>query len=511
MTMTSRRGFFSLFVLLTLASLLPVWSQRLLPMLDTPNHLALVRGWFSFCDPAYHISDFYTLRIKPVPYILFYASIHGLMQLHFSIETANKIFLSCYLVLFPLSVLYLLRSFGRSDWLAIGGFSLSFSQNWIFGFSSFLMGSCFTVLAVGALVRYLDSGRDRHLGALAIFNLLAFSGHILSWFVYGVIALALLLKEFRSWRRGVWVVLATLPACLLTIANFLGEMSEHTYLQRGEHFEATWKDVPTLLGEFPWRVGNIFPGHFDMLVFWVRFAIIAGLLLWHRQHREKEAPNQTSRLKVIFFVFVLLYFSLPFSIQKPIPWWNLGPRVVWMGMPFVLLLPAGPFADRRKWLLAPLVVLHLLISLRMTALYRSFDERNRGFIELADSLPLGAIATAVPRGLVRPVVEFYEDPASAGGVYLNFPLWPMALKGGFSPYIFNQGIPIRFREEIEEIKYPSIFYPDNVRPWQLPLFDYFIVRDGSDEWAPEDLSLQKIAERGDWTMYKRMYKTTEEP
>ena len=29
---------------LTLALLVPVWSQRMLPMLDTPNHLALVRG-----------------------------------------------------------------------------------------------------------------------------------------------------------------------------------------------------------------------------------------------------------------------------------------------------------------------------------------------------------------------------------------------------------------------------------------------------------------------------------
>ncbi len=76
---------------------------------------------------------------------------------------------------------------------------------------------------------------------------------------------------------------------------------------------------------------------------------------------------------------------------------------------------------------------------------------------------------------------------------------------------FVYGVVARFKEAIGEIKYPDVFHADNVRPWQLPLFDYFIVRDGSDEWAPEDLSLQKIAERGDWTMYKRMYKTTEEP
>ncbi len=152
----------------------------MLPMLDTANHLALVRGWHSYYDPVYHLADFYDLRVKLVPYFLFYAAIHLLMLLHFSIETANKLFLSAYLILFPLSVLYLVRSFGRSDWLALGGFSLAFSQSWMYGFSSFMMGTCFTLLAIGAICRYLEAGRDRDLLALTIFNLLAFFGHILS-------------------------------------------------------------------------------------------------------------------------------------------------------------------------------------------------------------------------------------------------------------------------------------------------------------------------------------------
>src|SRR4249919_981703 len=103
---------------LTIAVLLPVWYARLLPMLDTPNHLALIRAWHNYNDPAYKIAEFYTLRIRPVPYFLFYLVIHLLMYV-VNIEVANKLFLSAYLILFPLSILALARAVRRSPWLAL--------------------------------------------------------------------------------------------------------------------------------------------------------------------------------------------------------------------------------------------------------------------------------------------------------------------------------------------------------------------------------------------------------
>ena len=46
-------------IALTVVALVPVWNQRLLPQLDTPNHLALVRGWHNYHDPRFHIADYY--------------------------------------------------------------------------------------------------------------------------------------------------------------------------------------------------------------------------------------------------------------------------------------------------------------------------------------------------------------------------------------------------------------------------------------------------------------------
>src|SRR3954451_23614905 len=96
-------------IALTIIAVVPVWTQRLLPQLDTPNHLALVRGWHSYNDPSYHIASYYTVRVRPVPYFLFYLVINLLLYA-FQIEVANKLFLSAYLILFPLSVLTLTRA-----------------------------------------------------------------------------------------------------------------------------------------------------------------------------------------------------------------------------------------------------------------------------------------------------------------------------------------------------------------------------------------------------------------
>src|SRR5262249_16072323 len=90
-------------LLLTVVALIPVWRPRMLPLLDMPNHLALVRGWHNYSDPEWRIADYYALRIRPVPYFLYYLTIH-LLLFAFDIEVANKIYLSAYLILFPLSL-----------------------------------------------------------------------------------------------------------------------------------------------------------------------------------------------------------------------------------------------------------------------------------------------------------------------------------------------------------------------------------------------------------------------
>ena len=251
-------------IALTIVALIPVWYPRLLPMLDTPNHLALVRGWHNYHDPAYRIADYYTLRIRPVPYFLFYLSIHLLLYV-FQIEIANKIFLSAYLILFPLSILALARALKRSPWLVVGAFALAFNQNWIYGFSVVPDGYLFHVFLVGALIRYLGGRPLAHPSSLVpARRFLAYFGHVMPWFCFGLVRHRLLLMSLaRAGSAACSASLAMLPSVGFAVVAYLEERTTAPTSRSGEGLSTlagTWQDVPTHGDDFPRRIMELFPG-----------------------------------------------------------------------------------------------------------------------------------------------------------------------------------------------------------------------------------------------------------
>ena len=178
-------------------------------MLDTPNHLSLARGWHEYNDPASRVAEFYELRVRVVPYYLFYGSINLLLYV-VPIETANKIFLSAYLILFPLSVLAVARSLKRSPWLALFAFPFAFNQNWIYGFASYLMSVTFSLFALAALISYLETRKVVYALLLGACCVICYLGHVMPWVLFGLCAIVLLLVAVVV-AVGIAVVLVVLP------------------------------------------------------------------------------------------------------------------------------------------------------------------------------------------------------------------------------------------------------------------------------------------------------------
>jgi hypothetical protein len=498
-------------ITLTSIALIPVWHQRLLPQLDTPNHLALVRGWHSFSDPSFHISDFYTLRIRPVPYFLFYLVIHLLMFVC-SIEIANKLFLSAYLILFPLSILSLARALKRSPWLALGAFPLAFSQNWIYGFSSYLMGTTFMFFSLAALLRWLDGESRRNLIILGVCCTLAYFGHVMPWACFGACAIALVILYRRHWRRCLWAALAMSPSVMFAAGAYIAEKRAHTYFKAGDGLtalSAIWHDVPTLLRDFPRRIMELFPGNADRNVLITITLTVLVLALWKGVHLPDETREQRARIKLILSVLFGLYLVLPYNILKPMAWWYVAPRVPSMMAPFLLLLPAIRLDGWKRVLVAPLVVAAFVIPLTLARLYRDFSNRNTPFMSLVEMLPKGQKVLVVVRGMMRDPnsEEKSGDPSTSAPVYWHFSSWPMALKGGYGPYIFNQGVPIVPKLKLRA---PPWSNTDTFELRQAPDFDYYIVRNPSQELerAP---SLRVVERINEWVLYKRIGELTDEP
>ena len=501
-----------LWIALTIVALIPVWHQRLLPMLDTANHLALARGWHVYHDPSWHVADYYTLRVRPVPYFIFYAAIHWLLYLFSNIEVCNKIFLSAYLILFPLSVLALARALRRSPWLALFAFPLAFNQNWIYGFSSYLMGTCFMFFSMAWLIRWLSGGRRWLLPALGASCILAYFGHVMPWFCFGLCAIALLLLHWRDWQRGLWASLAMLPSVGFAVAAYIEERGAHTYFKNGEGLGAlagVWHDFPTLLMEFPRRIMELFPGNGDRDMLIALALTWVALCIWRGIHVPDESPIERKQILVVLGVLMFAYCMLPYQITKPMAWWYVSPRVPNMMAPIMVLLPAARFERWRKLLLLPVVIVAIALPATLAKLYRDFSSRNAGFMRLAEMTPKGARVLVVVRGMMRGPgsEELSGDPATSAPVYWHFSSWPMALHGGYDPYIFDQGIPLVPKVKL---RVPGWASTDRFELRQAPDFDFYIVRTPSDDMEREP-SLKVQDRFGEWVLFKRVYKMTDEP
>jgi hypothetical protein len=498
-------------VALTAIALIPIWNQRLLPQLDTPNHLALARGWHSFHDARYHISDYYSLRIRPVPYFLFYLAIHLLLYVC-QIEIANKLFLSAYVILFPLSMLALARALRRSPWLALSGFILEFNQNWIYGFSSYLMGTTLMFFSLAALISWLDGARRRMLVALGCTTILAYFGHVMPWFCFGLCAIALLLLHVHQWRRGLWAALAMLPSVCFAAAAYIEESHDHRYFKSGDGLSAlagTWRDFPTLVKEFPRRVLELFPGDVDRNILIALTLTILALAIWQGVRCRDETPAQQARLKVMLIVLGITYCMLPYEITKPMSWWYVSPRVPSMMAVLLALTPAARLDGWRRLVMLPVILCAIILPLTLARLYRDFSRRNAGFMHLVGETPIGSNVLVVVRGMMRGQgsEELSGDPASSGPVYWHFSSYPMALHGGYDPYIFDQGIPITPKVKL---KVPNWTNTDTFELRQAPGFDYYIVRSPSDDMEREP-SLKVKSRIGDWVLFNRVHKLTDEP
>lgn len=495
-------------IVLTGLVLFPVWHQRLLPQLDTPNHLALVRGWHNFHDPSWHISDFYQLRLRAVPYMLFYAFIDAAMYV-VPIEVANKLFLSIYLILFPLSILALARALKRSPWLALSGFALAFNQNWIYGFSSYLMSTAFFFFSLALLIDYMRDGKRWRAWLLGLSCVVMYFGHVLPWFVFGLCAMTILGLNWREWRRGMWAALAMLPSLLLAILAVIDDKAERAYMKTGEGFVGSWRDFPTDVMEFPRRVMELFPGKLDYVVLSVLALTAIGLLLFGGVDSDGETRHETRYLKWLLMLLGLVYLTLPYNISKPLSWWYVSPRMPSLMAPLLVLLPTVKIEKRLRLAMIPLIVACMVLPIKLARLYRDFSNRNAPFMRLVEEIPRGKSCFVVYRGMMRGTnsEEKSGDYATSAPVYWHWTSWPMVLRGGYGPHVFDQGVPIK---PVKTLTAPSYTSADMFDIRQAPEFDYYLVRSPLEAMTREP-SIKQVDALGEWVLYQRIGHLTDEP
>jgi hypothetical protein len=369
------------------------------------------------------------------------------------------------------------------------------------------MSGCFLFFGVALLIRFLDDGRWHRALLLGVCAVLVYFGHVLSYFCFGVLAIALCLQRAREWRRGLYAAGAMLPSLILAAIMFRSEKPQSPFWTRPDDFKAAWHDFPASVMEFPRRVLEIYPGVLDTVVLVVLAATTALLIYWQR--REPGDRGGTPTLKLVLAMLALLYLCVPFEITAPFWWWFVSARIPALIAPMLLLWPAVRIEGRTRWLLVPVVLACTVLPLRLAGVYGDFSRRNAGFMRLVEQLPRGALTLVVYRGMKTSPgsQEQSGDPATSGPVHWHFSSWPMALKGGYSAYTFNVGFPLKPKKAILA---PLWTAQSNFVLRDFPEWEYYLIHD-----APEDMdrepSLKLLDEAGEWKLYHREHALTDEP
>lgn len=196
----SRTWLLPVFIFLLAWQIVLVWIFPHFASQDGPSHLynaALIR---SFHDPAWRrVPEFYQLNSRLVPNWFTYAVLAGLYYL-FSPPTAEKILVTGYFVLFPLSFAYVLRKLTKDvGHFAIWGLVFASNVFIAMGFYNFCYGLVFFLLCFGYWMKWRDGFGPKQLLTLCVLaSLLYFShafGFFMAAFFIGVVALCFGLAE----------------------------------------------------------------------------------------------------------------------------------------------------------------------------------------------------------------------------------------------------------------------------------------------------------------------------
>jgi hypothetical protein len=181
-------------VVLILVHLIPIWGFKYFPSQDGPAHLENAVIIRDYDDPdASLFRDYYEIHMRPSANLFGHMILVGLVSV-FPLLIAEKILLSGYIILLPLSVRYTLGAIRPgSQWLAVLSFPFIYNFPFQMGFYYFSYSLPVFFFLVGYWARDRSRFRIRELVSLALLTLLLYFTHpvslVMAWIVMAVVGI----------------------------------------------------------------------------------------------------------------------------------------------------------------------------------------------------------------------------------------------------------------------------------------------------------------------------------
>jgi hypothetical protein len=460
----------------------PLLASEYLPLLDAPNHLAAIAIWHHYDDPQLAYAQHYQLNLYPVPYWGYFGAVH-LLSYALPLAWANKVFLALIVVLLPLSLATFLSAHGRPPVLGAAGLLLFWNYNLALGFVAYLAGVCLLLFAWALLARLCE----RPTRGLWVASVAAGFG------LYFLHPLAFLL-----WLPSLLVYVpkkAPLVA-LGPVTFFLWQLvtsSGHGMKTHGLAVAGRWNSPAENARQF-------FPHLFDFVGPGLRVGLGVALALslgLAFLFVERDPARRDRRPLWLLAMFVVLYFVLPEHLLRPMNWWMVNGRlaIVVALLAFACVVPGRLSGWRALVTVLPLCLASGIGAVAITQRFADFDTRCQSFRRVVARLPYNPSVLT----LVYPPLG---DPAATVDVYREFASYVQIERGGYNPWSWPGGFPMRTRPEAVRPAPPG-HHPETFDPKAHGgAYEYFLTKNEPETFATAELTL--VTQDESWRLWKKM-------
>jgi len=494
-----------------MALAVPFWTSRFVPLLDLPQHLALVTVIHNHHEPQWGFDRFFEVQWGELtPYWMTYLAMHLLAYL-MPVETAARVYLSLYALAFPWAGISVCRAFGRHAWLGLLAAPLALNTNLYYGFVNYCAGTALLLFAVAALEGQIRAPRRGRGVCLAILTGALFFAHVQALVLFLSFAILLAATHPTALRARGAALLPLAPAvgglllpwAYLTFVNPQGP--ERQFASIHGNADAKYEGfVANLLG-LKAALAGAFQDGSDGYVLMGWAAMVVAALVLGRRSSEEGSGGGPFRPASLVLLALLAYFVTPMSIKGQ---WNISPRFALPAALFVIPAIRGGGLRGRPWSAAALVLTFASAS-NAAWHHRSFD-REVGPLE-------DALAAIPPGRRVLALIYDQKGRVLEKWPYLHFGQYVMVRRGGAvaASFAASAPMPVRYRD-VASFPHPGVWTPYAFDPEiHGSHYDFVLVRRAAEP-PPAPLAidetprLQRIREAGPWAVYRRVTATAVE-
>ena len=298
---------------LIVAYLLPIWLFPYFPTQDGVSHVYNSQILTEYGKPAYQFGDYYELNWYPFPNWVSHCALAVLMFV-FPPLISEKVFLSLYVIFFPLAIRYFLNVVqpGR-DALVILSFTFIYNYLFLMGFYNFAVSVPLFFFALGYWWKHKAQMNRTRIVLLNLLIVITYFAHLIS---YAIILFSIALLALLHFRRDFKRILIT-GCYLLPAATLIFVYLPTSDLLAGEPPELGLERVGELFNNLiGMRVLIAYNDHQGWIsatvsIFLLCFAIVT---IWQNRKNSKAGTSGQNGFLSLAGVLFALYFILPNSI-----------------------------------------------------------------------------------------------------------------------------------------------------------------------------------------------------